>query len=334
MKKEETSFESMDLSRYQILSYSELLKVNGGSAGSQDDDGIAGENSSGGDNFAGYGIDESEVEIGGHEIENTNEAVAGAEAGDTLTRDDGTEVTIMQGDIDWAQDYCDTHGISYGKEEETSDEFFAPDNSSGGEESEDSGAVEIEGGEKCGGSKEGESASNENKGGLSNLRDEEQPAEKDSISGSSKCEIAVGKTVSALNTVAGYAGIAGETAHKIAGSDLSKASALNEFAERMASFGNTVVLVDFAYTAYSNGKSHADGEESCWQSAYNTVTHGISVTAGAGIGGVISGIGVAGSFGSLSVPSVVGGAVAGSAVTELCELGFDKLEEKIWGSEK
>lgn len=166
------------------------------------------------------------------------------------------------------------------------------------------------------------------------MREEEHPAEKGGISVSQKCEIAAGKAVSALNSVVGYAGIAGETAKKIAGSDLPKASALNEFAEKMSAFGNAVVLVDFAYTAYSNGKSHADGEESYWQSAYNTVTHGISVTAGAGIGGAIAGIGVAGSFGSLSVPSVVGGAVAGSATTQFCEWVFDKIEEQIWGNAK
>lgn len=42
---------------------------------------------------------------GGGRIDNTNEAVAGAEVGDTLIRNDGTEVTITQGDIDWAKDY-------------------------------------------------------------------------------------------------------------------------------------------------------------------------------------------------------------------------------------
>ncbi|MCR5061953.1 MAG: M23 family metallopeptidase [Treponema sp.] len=40
---------------------------------------------------------------GGGRIENSNEAVAGAEVGDTLIRDDGTEVTLTQEDIDWAR---------------------------------------------------------------------------------------------------------------------------------------------------------------------------------------------------------------------------------------
>ena len=47
---------------------------------------------------------------GGAQIENTNEAVAGAQPGDTLIRDDGTEVTITQGDIDWANDHLGTGG--------------------------------------------------------------------------------------------------------------------------------------------------------------------------------------------------------------------------------
>lgn len=226
MKREERRFESMDLSRFRVLSYSELLKVNGESAESQNDDsrddGIAGENTCGGDFFDDDGVDEAGAGTGGHEIENTNEAVAGAEAGDTLTRDDGTEVTITQGDIDWAQDYCDTHGISYGKEEETADEFFASDDSGGDLESEDCGEVKSGGGEIYGGSKEGESAGNESKGGISNLREEEHPAEKGGISVSQKCEIAAGKAVSALNSIAGYAGIAGETAQKIAGERLTQ----------------------------------------------------------------------------------------------------------------
>lgn len=40
---------------------------------------------------------------GGAEIENSNKGVANAKPGDTLTRNDGTTVTITQGDIDWAK---------------------------------------------------------------------------------------------------------------------------------------------------------------------------------------------------------------------------------------
>ena len=41
---------------------------------------------------------------GGAQIENSNEAVAGAKPGDTLIREDGTKMTIKQGDIDWAKE--------------------------------------------------------------------------------------------------------------------------------------------------------------------------------------------------------------------------------------
>ena len=40
---------------------------------------------------------------GGTRVENSNEAVANAKEGDTLVRNDGTEVTLTQGDINWAQ---------------------------------------------------------------------------------------------------------------------------------------------------------------------------------------------------------------------------------------
>lgn len=47
---------------------------------------------------------------GGARIENSNEAVAEAQPGDTLVRNDGTEVTITQGDIDWAKEHTGTGG--------------------------------------------------------------------------------------------------------------------------------------------------------------------------------------------------------------------------------
>ena len=43
--------------------------------------------------------DELYIINGGAQIENSNEAVANAQVGDTLTRKDGTIVTINQGDI-------------------------------------------------------------------------------------------------------------------------------------------------------------------------------------------------------------------------------------------
>ncbi len=167
MKKQKINSEEVDLSRFHILSYEELLKVNGGSSEDSDDsdddsddsddsgsDSCGGDDSSDDDSDSGsYGGDSysdddddsengsygggsydddddggatSESGSGGHEVENSNAGVAGAEVGDTITRDDGTEVTLTQGDIDWAQDYCDSHGISYGNSNEPAE------NSSGG----------------------------------------------------------------------------------------------------------------------------------------------------------------------------------------------------------
>lgn len=167
MKKQKINSEEVDLSRFHILSYEELLKVNGGSSEDSDDidddsddsddsgsDSCGGDDSSDDDSDSGsYGGDSysdddddsengsygggsydddddggatSESGSGGHEVENSNAGVAGAEVGDTITRDDGTEVTLTQWDIDWAQDYCDSHGISYGNSNEPAE------NSSGG----------------------------------------------------------------------------------------------------------------------------------------------------------------------------------------------------------
>ena len=40
---------------------------------------------------------------GGKQVKNSNEGVANAQPGDTIIRDDHTEITLNQGDIDWAQ---------------------------------------------------------------------------------------------------------------------------------------------------------------------------------------------------------------------------------------
>ena len=47
---------------------------------------------------------------GGKKIENSNAAVAEAQVGDSLTRNDGTTVTITQGDIDWAKKQVGSSG--------------------------------------------------------------------------------------------------------------------------------------------------------------------------------------------------------------------------------
>ena len=47
---------------------------------------------------------------GGERVENTHEAVANAQVGDTVERDNGEVVTITQGDIDWAKEHTGTGG--------------------------------------------------------------------------------------------------------------------------------------------------------------------------------------------------------------------------------
>ena len=58
-------------------------------------------------NFSSIGRELTEDELyivnGGKQIENSDEAVANAQIGDTLTRKDGTVITINQGDIDYAK---------------------------------------------------------------------------------------------------------------------------------------------------------------------------------------------------------------------------------------
>ena len=139
IEKVREEFEHMDLRRYHILTYDELLKVNGGSENDSDDnDDETAESES--EETSDEGVEtatestpseegtsestssgtNSESESGGHEIENTVEAVANAEVGDTLTRDDGTQVTITEGDITWAQEHCDSYGKNGEEEKEES----------------------------------------------------------------------------------------------------------------------------------------------------------------------------------------------------------------------
>ncbi len=58
--------------------------------------------------YSAFARDMTEEELltvnGGKWIGNSNEAVAEAEVGDTLQRNDGTIVTITEGDIKWAQE--------------------------------------------------------------------------------------------------------------------------------------------------------------------------------------------------------------------------------------
>ena len=47
---------------------------------------------------------------GGAEVENSHEGVAGAKPGDTITRIDGTVVTLKQADIDYANAQLENNG--------------------------------------------------------------------------------------------------------------------------------------------------------------------------------------------------------------------------------
>ena len=68
--------------------------------------------------YSSFARDMTEEELltvnGGKQIANSNEAVAGAEVGDKLQRNDGTIVTITQADIDWAKDQVDMPDSSSG----------------------------------------------------------------------------------------------------------------------------------------------------------------------------------------------------------------------------
>lgn len=159
MKKQKPVFKEPDLSRWHILTYDEMLKVNGGSGSDSDDDDSSESQSSGSsssDNSSNSTEtasestatatseststtessvtseststtnSNSESSTGSH-IENSNEAVANSQPGDTLTRSDGTEVTITQGDINWAQEHCAQQGKD-GDGKESGEEIAAGGN--------------------------------------------------------------------------------------------------------------------------------------------------------------------------------------------------------------
>ena len=410
LEKIRKDFESMDMSRYHILTYDELLKVNGGSGNDSDDsddeaveseseetsdEGVetATESTTGEEGVGEPSADptsestssgtSSESESGGHEIENTVEAVANAEVGDTLTRDDGTQVTITEGDITWAQEHCDSYGKSGEEEKEESPtkesdlpsaeeaDFSKTEQEEGGsrriENSDEAVAnakpgdtlvrddgtvvtlkeIDIEQAQEKLGigehkedekspSKEGELAeksSGENK----NTKGENAAEERAYINSkldTPKGNNVAGTTVDLLNNTSTCTGVAGELAAQAAKTNLIDAPVLNEFAGNMSKLGNAVVVVDFAYTSYQNAKAYQNGEMSYWQSAYNTLSHVISVTAGAKVGGFVFTAGTASSFGIGAVPSAVGGAVAGYATSKIVDYGFDWLEEQIWEEAK
>ena len=52
---------------------------------------------------------------GGAQVENSNEGVANAQVGDTITRNDGTTVTLNAGDIKYAQNQLGNNGGGSGE---------------------------------------------------------------------------------------------------------------------------------------------------------------------------------------------------------------------------
>lgn len=119
LAKVRTEFENIDMSRYISPLFDELLKINGGGLfsgssgkGSSSSKGSSTASKSGASSISkGTGKSGSNSndgvmsKTGGREVANTNEAVAHAKPGDTVTRSDGTKVTISQGDINYAKSH-------------------------------------------------------------------------------------------------------------------------------------------------------------------------------------------------------------------------------------
>ncbi len=133
LEKVRERFEDLDLSRYHILTYDEMLKVNGGSGSDSDDDDDepfdegeapdAGEADSG--NASETPFDDAPEENGKEAEEEPEEnyhvtshaEAANAEPGDTINRSDGSQYTLTERDIEDEQKYCDEHGINWHEEE-------------------------------------------------------------------------------------------------------------------------------------------------------------------------------------------------------------------------
>ena len=93
-------------SDYSVLDYEQLLAVNGagGSGGGGGPSGPTGPSSShGGTNKTTPSSGGTTSKGGSKYVENSNSGVANAHVGDKIIRNDGTEVTLTQGDIDWAK---------------------------------------------------------------------------------------------------------------------------------------------------------------------------------------------------------------------------------------
>ncbi len=140
LEKIRKQYEELDYSRWHILGYDELLKINGGSSASSDDDESDEEESFTEEDSGKTTEDENaastvenpadDMDAGsGKASENEDEEdfhvtshaeAAGMQAGDTITRSDGSEYTLNEGDVKYEQEYCNSHGIEWGNEEKQS----------------------------------------------------------------------------------------------------------------------------------------------------------------------------------------------------------------------
>ncbi len=96
LEKIRKQYEELVFSRWHILGYDELLKINGGSSASSENE------------------DDEDFHVTSHA------EAAGMQAGDTITRSDGSEYTLNEGDVKYEQEYCNSHGIEWGNEEKQS----------------------------------------------------------------------------------------------------------------------------------------------------------------------------------------------------------------------
>lgn len=406
MKKNYLNYEDLDLSRYHILSFDELLKVNGGRGRDSSDknseseagarehsstknneretrasDGSASShnNEASSENSSARTKSEETSKSKSKEVENTNEAVSKANVGDTVTRNDGTKATISEGDIGWAREKCanknngqnqkDSSGATASKNSKESMQDTGKTSSNHAKEDWKGNRNTADSATKHSNSETENPANpeenktptaNENTSddtadkqdygcinesnipeentnsetSAQNSDEEALAAKKNSELNAPKKQGFFDKIVNVFNKASSPAGYAGEIAGNLANTDLQVGPILNEFAKKVSILGNAAVAMDFVNTTYNNMQSYQQGEMDCWQSAYNTVTHGISVTAGAGVCGTITASGAMGTFGLGAISAVTAGTLAGNATTKVIDFGFDWIEEKIWGEAK
>ena len=140
--------------------------------------------------------------------------------------------------------------------------------------------------------------------------------------------------VEVLNNVSTYTGAAGEIAKTVRPIDIIDKTVLDNFAGNMTKLGNAAVFIDLTNTTLNHMKLYNQGKENVVQGCYNVATNGISALIGAGLGSLVTSLGTAGSFGTMTVPSIAAGVATGSIASSLLDLGFNKLEESVFGDAK